>query len=395
MFERFVPKRTPLFWILRFDFCTRPMFLPLITASLGYLVLACVVAFVWAPLLTNLLYRFKILRLSDHQYAVPLPGRAHKHGTPIMGGLLVVVTVLALTLMFNWNQRFTWVPIGVMMIASLLGGIDDLLNLFGRQRQMRSLERTMRLARVHRLWRMRLWHRMSIPWVAYKRFFFHLGSNPGKGIQAHEKIFFQLAAGALTSWWLYFKLGPEWRAIWVPWDGEWQLGWLLIPLIILAVTATANAVNIADGLDGLAGGALITAFAGLMVLAWIQGNPAFAVLNGMTAGALLTYTYFNIKPARFQMGDVGSLGLGALLAVMAIAQNRIFVLPLFGFVFFAELASVIIQAIAKRAFNTKVFTLSPLHHHFEARGWSEEKIVMRAWVINAIMVALGLWIALH
>ena len=95
------------------------------------------------------------------------------------------------------------------------------------------------------------------------------------------------------------------------------------------------------------------------------------------------------------MGDVGSLGLGALLAVMAIAQNRIFVLPLFGFVFFAELASVIIQAIAKRAFNTKVFTLSPLHHHFEARGWSEEKIVMRAWVINAIMVALGLWIALH
>jgi phospho-N-acetylmuramoyl-pentapeptide-transferase len=316
-------------------------------------------------------------------------------GTPLMGGLLVVVTVLILTLLFNWNQRFTWVPIGVMIIASLLGGIDDVLNLYGRTRQMRSFERTIRLARVHRLWRMRLYYGMTLPWVAFKRFFFHLGSNPGKGIQAHEKILFQLLAGALTAWWIYFKLGPEWRAIWVPWGGEVALGGFLIPFIILAVVASANAVNIADGLDGLAGGTLISAFAGLMALAWIQGNPYFAILNAMVIGSLLTYTYFNIKPARFQMGDVGSLGLGALLAVMAIAQNRIIVLPFLGFVFFAELLSVMLQSIAKKMFGTKLFALAPLHHHFEARGWSEEKIVMRAWMINAIMVALGLWIALH
>lgn len=371
------------------------MTLNIITASLGYLVLSCAVAFAWAPLLTDLLYHWKILRLTDHHYVVALPNREQKKGTPIMGGLLVVVTVFALTLLFNWNQRFTWVPIGVMILASILGGIDDCLNIFGQMRQMRSLERTLRLSRVHKQWWMRWYLRSTIPWVAYKRFFFHLGSNPGKGMQAHEKILFQFCAGAITAWWIYFKLGPEWRTIWVPWNGEVALGGMLIPFIILIVVASANAVNIADGLDGLAGGTLITAFAGLMVLAWIQGNPFFAILNATVVGSLLTYTYFNIKPARFQMGDVGSLGLGALLAVMAVAQNRIVVLPFFGFVFFVELASVILQSFARRILQTRLFALSPLHHHFEARGWSEEKIVMRAWMLNAIMVAFGLWIALH
>ncbi|MEW6610317.1 MAG: phospho-N-acetylmuramoyl-pentapeptide-transferase [Patescibacteria group bacterium] len=369
--------------------------LSIIITSLGFLILACVFTFAWAPLLTTALYRWKILRTSDHVFALPLPGRETKRGTPIMGGLLVIVTVAVLSIAFNWNQRFTWVPIGVMLLSSALGGIDDVLNIFGSRRSMRSFERVVKLTRVHRYWWMRLYYLVSLPWVAYKRFFFHLGSYPGKGIQAHEKILFQFLAGAMTAWWIYVKLGPEWRAIWIPWNGELALGILLVPFIILTVMATANAVNVADGLDGLAGGTLITAFGGLLILAWIQGNIFFAILNAMAIGSLLTYTYFNIKPARFQMGDVGSLGLGALLAVMAIAQNRILVLPLFGFVFFLDLFSVIIQSFGRRILNRRIFALSPLHHHFEARGWSEEKIVMRAWVINAIMVMVGLWIALH
>ncbi len=367
----------------------------IIVTSLGFLILACVVAFAWAPLLTTILYRGKILRTGDHRFAIPLPGRQEKHGTPIMGGLLVVVTVAALSFLLNWNQRYTWVPIGVMLLSSTLGGIDDILNIYGSKRLMRSLEHTITLARVHRDWWMRWFYRISIPWVAYKRFFFHMGSHPGKGIQAHEKILFQFIAGAITAWWIFAKLGPEWKAIWLPWSGELPLGALLVPLIILTVMATANAVNIADGLDGLAGGTLLTAFGGLLMLSWIQGNVSFAILNAMVIGSLFTYTYFNIKPARFQMGDVGSLGLGALLAVMSIAQNRIAVLPLFGFIFFIELASVIIQSIGKRILNKRIFILAPLHHHFEARGWSEEKIVMRAWVLNAITVMIGIWVALH
>jgi len=306
-----------------------------------------------------------------------------------------VVTVMVLTYFFNWDQRYTWVPIGVMALSSVLGGLDDLLNIFGKHRSMRSLEHTLRLMKVHRHWWMRLRYAASVPWVAFKRFFFHLGSHPGKGIQAHEKIIFQFLAGAITAWWIFTKLDPAWQAIWFPWWGDINLGSFFVPFIILTVIATANAVNIADGLDGLAGGSLMSAFGGLLLLAWFQGNTAFAYLNATVIGALLAYTYFNVKPARFQMGDVGSLGLGALLAVMALAQNRVVVLPFFGFIFFVELFSVIAQSISKRVLGKRLFLLAPLHHHFESRGWSEEKIAMRAWVINAFMVACGLWIALH
>ncbi len=159
--------------------------------------------------------------------------------------------------------------------------------------------------------------------------------------------------------------------------------------------ATANAVNVADGLDGLAGGTLMTAFGGLAIIAWLEGNTYFAVLNATVVGALLPYTYFNVKPARFQMGDVGSLGLGALLAVMTVAQNRILILPFLGFVFFLELGSVVVQVFSKHILGRRLLKFAPLHHHFEALGWSEEKIVERFWIINALAVALGLWLSLY
>jgi phospho-N-acetylmuramoyl-pentapeptide-transferase len=123
--------------------------------------------------------------------------------------------------------------------------------------------------------------------------------------------------------------------------------------------------------------------------------PEITILNATTAGALITYTYFNIKPARFQMGDVGSLGLGALLAINTIVINKMLLLPLFGFIFYVEMISVILQVFGRHLLGRRIFRMAPLHHHFEIMGWSEEKTVMRFWIIHLSAVMLGVWVALY
>jgi phospho-N-acetylmuramoyl-pentapeptide-transferase len=120
-----------------------------------------------------------------------------------------------------------------------------------------------------------------------------------------------------------------------------------------------------------------------------------AILNATTVGALLTYTYFNIKPARFQMGDVGSLGLGALLAINALVLNLMVVLPLIGFMFYVEACSVLIQIAGRHLLGRRIFKMAPLHHHFELIGWSEEKTIMRFWIIHLVFVIAGVWLALQ
>ena len=242
---------------------------------------------------------------------------------------------------------------------------------------------------------MRLWYILALPWTIFRRMVGMFGSHPGKGMQVHEKLIFQFFAGAIVAWWIYFKLGVHWHSVWIPFDGQPFIGWLIIPLIIFFVMFTANAVNIADGLDGLAGGTLISSFVGLCLISWAEGRTASTILNATVIGALMAYTYFNIKPARFQMGDVGSLGLGALLAVNAIVINKTLLIPILGFIFYIEAFSVIIQVLAKRLLGRRIFKMAPLHHHFEMRGWSEEKIVMRFWIIQSFMVIVAVWMALY
>jgi len=141
----------------------------------------------------------------------------------------------------------------------------------------------------------------------------------------------------------------------------------------------------------LAGGSLLITFTGLTLVSWIEGRTAFAPLNATVAGALLAYTYFNVKPARFQMGDVGSLGLGALLAINMIAIDKTLFIPFFAFIFYLETVVVILQILSRRLLGRRLFKMAPLHHHFEFKGWSEEKIVMRFWIIHALMVVVGIW----
>lgn len=368
------------------------------TADLAYIIgfslVGAVVAFAWAPFLNRILYKFHVIKGAKVELTA-LGSHAYKAKTPVMGGLLVIVTVAVVTYLFNWSRSFTYVPIGVMLFSALLGGIDDLMSIYGAERRSRKLAHVWTLIRIHKEWKMRVWYVVTLPWTAFKRMSVWFGSRTRRGVFVHEKLILQFIAGSVTAWWVYEKLGPAWHYIYFPFGWSVDLGWMVVPLVILVVMFTANAVNIADGMDGLAGGMALTTFGGLMLLSWINGFGEIAVLDATTAGALVAYTYFNIKPARFMMGDVGSLGLGALLAVNALAIGELGSLPFLGFMFYIEALSVVIQVGSRYAFGRKVFAMAPLHHHFEIKGWSEEKTVMRFWIIHFIFVVFGFWLALH
>ncbi|MEK7084095.1 MAG: hypothetical protein AAB932_02600, partial [Patescibacteria group bacterium] len=290
--------------------------------AVSFGLVSCAFAFAMAPLLIKFLYACNITRRAEYDATLSMGERKQKKGVPIMGGLLIIATVALITILFNWERKFTWMPISLMLFSAALGGVDDLLNIFGHERRTRKIRHILTLIRVHRDWNRRLWLFLTFPWSAFKRMSLWLGSHPGKGVHVHEKLILQFLAGAGAAWWIYFKLAEHWREVWIPFDGSVNIGWWIIPLIIFFVMFTANAVNVADGMDGLAGGSLLITFSVLTIISWIQGLEAIALLNATTAGALITYTYFNIKPARFQMGDVGSLGLGALLAINAIVMQK-------------------------------------------------------------------------
>jgi len=361
---------------------------------LGFTLVGTVVAFLWAPLLSRLLYHFHVIKGTKIELS-GLGSHSYKSTTPVMGGLLVIITVAVLTYIFNWSRNFTWVPIGVMLLSGALGAIDDLMNIFGHERHSRKFHHILTLIRVHKQWRMRLWYILCLPWTAFKRISVWFGSRTSRGIFVHEKLILQFVAGSLTAWWIYSKLGPAWHYIYLPFGQGFDIGIWIIPVIVFIVMFTANAVNIADGMDGLAGGMLTITFSALTILSWINGFGEIAVLNATTVGALATYTYFNIRPARFMMGDVGSLGLGALLAVNAMAIGETSSLFFLAFIFYIEALSVVIQIFSRYLFGRKVFRMAPLHHHFELKGWTEEKTVMRFWIVHFIFVVFGFWLALH
>lgn len=362
---------------------------------LGFALLSCVVAFAWAPVLIGFLYRFKITRRGDFDPTLLIESRKEKVNAPVMGGLLVIITVAVVTFFLNWSRSYTYVPVAVMLLAAALGAVDDVLNIFGGARRNRSVSHVIGLVRVHRNILMRVWYAVLVPWTLFKKIVKPLGSKQNRGVQAHEKLALQFAAGAITAWWIYFRLGEAWHSIYVPFMGDIQIGWLIIPLIILIVVFTANSVNIADGMDGLAGGMLIPTFGALSLLSWFGGFQELAVLNATVMGSLVAYTYFNVKPARFQMGDVGSLGLGALLAINALAIGQISSLLFLGLVFYVEALSVIIQVGGRIFLGRRIFRMAPIHHHFELIGWSEEKTIMRFWIIHLFFIILGIWLGLH
>ena len=322
--------------------------------------LSFLLAFLWTPLLSHFLYKYKIskqLRVNawDGDPAkVFRKMHKHKSGVPTMGGVLVWVTAGIVTVFFNLSRSQTWLPVFVLATSGILGLIDDFVNT--------------------------------------------RGASLVRGLSTKIKFLFQFLIASLGAWWFYYKLGfsqihiPAAQALGLPQVAD--IGVFYIPLFILTVVFLSNAVNITDGLDGLAGGTLAISFGAVMALALVQGQVGIAAFAGTIIGALLAFLWYNIHPARFFMGDTGSFALGATLAALAFLTNSVLLLPFVGFVFVVEAFSSLIQRFSKKYLGKKVFLIAPLHHHFEALGWPETKVTMRFWVIAAVMATIGLVIGL-
>ncbi len=360
--------------------------------ALVFLLGSLVVSFAWAPLLIKFLYKCNVRRRIKQEVEEKIEARRVKLGTPIMGGLLMVLTTIAITLVFNLSRAQTSLPLFCLVVAAIFGGIDDLLNIFGHAK----LSDTVRggitpiVALSGFTWN--IYNILLLPWNAFKEIFRALGSYPTSGFKPWEKFLIQVAIGLVAAWWMYFKL--DWHELWLPFLGTFDIGIFYIPLVVLMLTGMANAVNITDGMDGLAGGLLAMAFTAYMVVSLFLGYNQIAYFCATIAGTLLSFLYFNIHPARFEMADVGSLSLGMTLAVIAIMLRRELSLLIVGGVFVAEILSDIIQVASVKMGRGRVFKMAPLHHHFEMLSWPETKVTTRLWLAGAVLAFAGVLVAL-
>ncbi len=335
---------------------------------LFFTTIAFVLAILLTPLLTHYLYKYKLGKKIRNSGATPIFSElhAHKEGTPTMGGILIWGTVLVLIIAFSFlanllplgifshlnflSRAETLLPLGALIITALIGLFDDWLDVRNK------------------------------------------GVLGGGGLKLRHRILIYTLIAIVGALWFYFKL--DWTVFHIPFFGSFEIGAWYIPLFIFVIVATSFSVNETDGLDGLAGGTLLISFMAYGVIAFSLGRYDLATFCGVIIGALLAFLWFNIPPARFYMGDTGAMSLGVTLGIIAMLTNSALLLLFIGIVFVVESLSVIIQVISKRLRGKKIFISSPIHHHFQAIGWPEAKVVMRFWVIAGIGTAVGLMIFL-
>ncbi len=321
--------------------------------SLGAFLLAMILT----PIFTFFAYRYKFWKKQRStsttgeklEVFTKLHAAKFKRNIPTMAGIIGVIAITVITLFFNLDRAQTWLPLAALVGGGAVGLLDDLINIRGQGLGVAGLRSSIKFAMITLL-------------------------------------------ALFLGWFFYVKLGVT--DVHVPFLGDLTLGWLIVPLFVLAVVATSNAVNISDGLDGLAGGLLTISFGIFGIIALLQGQVILAGFCFTVVGALLSYLWFNIYPARFFMGDVGSFAFGTSLGVVAMLTNTLFLLPIIGLVFVIEAGSSLIQILSKKIFHRKVFLSAPIHHHLEAKGWPETKVTMRFWVIGCVMGALGVMLAL-
>ncbi len=285
-----------------------------------------------------------------------------KEGTPTMGGALILLAIILPTLLWaDLSNLYIWVTLLVTAGYGAVGFIDDYLKVIRKN---------------------------------------------SDGISARQKMFWQIVIAAIASLLLYFSPGFE-THLSIPFfkNANPDLGVFYIPFAILVMVGASNAVNLTDGLDGLAIGPMIIAAGTFLLLAYLAGNARLAaylqitsiqgagelaILCGAMIGAGLGFLWFNSYPAQVFMGDVGSLSLGGALGVVAVITKNEFLLVIVGGIFVIEALSVIVQVTSFRYWGRRVFRMAPIHHHFELKGWPEPKIIVRFWIISIILALIAL-----
>jgi len=273
-----------------------------------------------------------------------------KMGTPTMGGLMILVPVLLVTVLTNLVGRYSiLMPLGVMVAYGLLGIYDD--------------------------WR-------------------GVHDRGGIGMLVRLKFPWQASIGLLAAFGLRFVLDLGGMAV-PTFPGEFDIGWWYLPIAAFLIIGAANAVNLTDGLDGLAGGTSAIAYVAYGIIAYLQNQSYLVTFCFTMAGAILAFLWYNAYPAELFMGDVGSMALGATLATVALMTEQWLLLSVIGVVFVAETVSDLLQvAYFKLTKGKRLFKMAPLHHHFELLGWSEVQITQRFWLIAMLAAMLGIALAL-
>ncbi len=331
------------------------------------LTISFIAAMSLTPFLTHFLYKYKVGKQIRDEGDTPVFTALHKKkaGTPTMGGLLFWIVVAFLALFFgalayltddpiirNLNfldQKHTYLPLGMLVLAGIVGAFDDILGIL------------------------------------------KIGPKGG-GLSIKKRILFYLFVAIVGAYWFYFKL--DWDMVHIPGIGDFSIGFWYFPLFVFIIAATSFSLNETDGLDGLAGGVALPAFGVFSAIAFAQGNVELSMFCAAIIGTLLAFLWFNVHPARFYMGDTGSMALGATLGTVAMLTKSFLILPFVGFILVIESLSVIIQLLSKKIRKKKIFLSAPIHHHFEALGWPESKVTMRFWIIAWVMAAIGLVIGL-
>ncbi|UCC52192.1 MAG: phospho-N-acetylmuramoyl-pentapeptide-transferase [Anaerolineaceae bacterium] len=315
-----------------------------------------VMAVIWGSPLIELMRRMnlgKSIRFDGPQTHMA------KMGTPAMGGTLIVGWIVLISIVVNTVQivqerdiaESVTIPLGVMIAYSILGGIDD-----------------------------------------YQGF----RLRPGEGMPARVKIWFQLGIALLAAILLYWVVNDRHGYMAIPTVPFLiDIGIIYIPIAIIVIAGTANAINITDGLDGLAGIIVATAFMAYGIIAVLQDQQFLVTFSFITVGACFAFLWYNAKPAQMFMGDVGSQALGGALGVVALMTNQWLILPVIAAVPIATMLSTTLQVLYFKATGGKrLFKMAPLHHHFELIGWSETQIVQRWWLIAILSAMIGIALAL-
>ncbi|MEY3220798.1 MAG: hypothetical protein RIT27_2155 [Pseudomonadota bacterium] len=334
-----------------------------------YLTLRGVLGVLTALFLSLWLGPYMIQKLTHHQIGQSVrddgpQSHLSKAGTPTMGGALIIISIAITTLLWSdLSNRFVWIVLAVLLSFGLVGWIDDYRK------------------------------------VIYK--------NP-KGLPARYKYFWQSVFGISAAFILFYTAkSPAELQLIVPIfkNIHYDLGWLFVVLTYFVIVGTSNAVNLTDGLDGLAIMPTVLVGGALGIFAYASGHATFSsylniphiigagelvVFCGAIVGAGLGFLWFNTYPAQVFMGDVGALALGAALGVIAVIVRQELVLFIMGGVFVVETISVMLQVASFKLTGRRIFRMAPLHHHFELKGWPEPRVIVRFWIITVVLVMIGL-----